>query len=111
MEAKTQVIEVVLVSNPSKVMTKKNGKNYVLFNGKITSEKGKGLIVPCTFTFSENKETPSQGEIVSVIYSVVPSTKEPGKFVPFFEIGNMAANSDDIISALGVPASVEEQVL
>ena len=111
MEAKTQTFEVLLTSNASKTMTKKNGKNYVLFNGKITSEKGKGLIIPCTFTFGEDKQLPVQGEIVTVIYSVVPSSKEPGKFQPFFEIGSLAANNDDIIAALGVPENIEEQVL
>ncbi len=101
-----------VVGSQSKPMTKANGAIYVLMNCQILEGPAKGLIVAGTRTIvnaeGEDKEIPSMGDEVILYRSVLPSTKEEGKYVNFFEIslGNITASNEMINELLGVSSEV-----
>lgn len=99
-------------SNPSKVMTKSNGSEYVLVNAEILEGPAKGKIVASTRTIKnaegQEKDVPAIGTEVTLYHQALESSNEPGKFVHFFEVstGTVQASNDELTALLGaeVPA-------
>ena len=110
-------IEAIIKGTASKEMTKSNGAKYVLINCMITSGPAEGLVVAGTFTTltaeGVEKEVPAPETEVILYREVLPSTKEAGKFVNFFNIGlgYTQADNDLLNSLLGVPAEVSKQTI
>ena len=99
-----------ITSNPSKVMTKANGSEYVLVNALILEGPAKGKTVASTRTIKNaegaTKEVPAIGTEVTLYHQVVESSSQPGKFVHFFEVstGQVQASNDELTDIFGVEA-------
>lgn len=112
-----QTLNAKTKGTPSVEMSKSNGGKYVLIDCEITDGPAKGLIVAGSFTTvtadGTVKEVPAPETKITLYREVLPSSKEPGKYVNFFNIsrGLQQASNDDINALLGVPDEVAKQAL
>jgi hypothetical protein len=103
-------------SNPSKVMTKSNGSEYVLVNAEILDGPAKGAIVAATRTTKnadgQEKEIPAIGTEVTVYHTALESSAEPGKYVHFFEVstGTVQTSNDELTALLGANVTVGQAI-
>ena len=99
-----------ITSNPSKVMTKANGSEYVLLNALILEGPAKGKTVASTRTIKNvegvEKSVPEIGTEVTLYHQALESSSQPGKFVHFFEVstGQVQASNDELTDIFGVEA-------
>lgn len=102
-----------IVKGQSKEMIKTaNGAKYVLLNAEILDGPAKGSIVAATRTTvnaeGQEKEIPAVGTEVTLYHQALESSKEPGKYVHFFEVstGTVQTSNDELTALLGtaIPA-------
>lgn len=103
--AKSVSFKAVVKSAASKVFPKTNGNEYVYLSVELLDGAAKGLTVLATRTTLSNgveKSIPAEGEECVVYHTKLPSQKEEGKFVHFFEIstGSTPIADNDELSAL-----------
>lgn len=95
----TIVFEGTVTRDKSRVLSKSNGKEYVLYT--VTFEhNGKEYTVPGSFTLDADKTMPSLGDKVLVYPSVA---EKDGVKKPFFDIavGALQSSDDDLLDLLG----------
>ena len=96
----------IVAGKASKVFTKSNGNEFVYIQVELQDGAAAGhtvLGMRTTLSAGVDKEIPAEGEEVTVYHTKLPSTKEAGKFVHFFEIsmnGGGEITSNDELSAL-----------
>ena len=97
-------------SNPSRIMKKSNGSEYVLINAEILEGPAKGKIVAATRTIKNaegvTKSVPEIGTEVTLYHQALESSSEPGKYVHFFEVstGQVQASNDELTGLFGLEA-------
>lgn len=97
---------VIVGDSYSPVFTKKNDGQYRLVDCEITEEGPlKGIVVSGTLTIKnakgEEKELREKGEEVTLYHTQLPSEKQKGGFMHFFEIGtgNSTASMEELTNA------------
>jgi hypothetical protein len=95
-----------VISNGSKVLTKTNGSQYILYNVQILEgpAKDKKFTAERVILNSKNEEKPSfqNGDEVQAYISVFPSTIEGRKYQMFVSLGELSStsNTDDELGDL-----------
>lgn len=110
-------IKAVIKGKASKELTPNvAGSRSVIFPCEILEGPAKGKTVPGKFTFvnsfGKEKSLPEVDDEIGLVHNMLPSTKEAGKYVHFFEISRNAfaqATNDELTELFGVESAVSDQ--